>query len=255
MGFIPVKCNPYEIGGEMETGGKVWPGARILQRILLEGPTAGNLDTSFSNPNPVPLNVTPRTVLELGAGTGLVGLALAKCGYGDHVYITDGMAAVAENIENNWRATKKNRRVSEVHTAQYRWSMTGEADDSVHDDGKELYPVDWLKPELIIGSDIVYDRDVIPDLCETLFRLLPCRFGAVIVCEERNEATFTAFRKYLAMIGLAVRDIELRKEDGTFDVLEGGTLLDNGTFRALHINGPDEMDNFLNNPNWVEETT
>ena len=80
MGFIPVKCNPYEIGGEMETGGKVWPGARILQRIFLGGPTPGNLDTSFSNPNPVPLNFTPRTVLELGAGCGLLSVVAARLG-------------------------------------------------------------------------------------------------------------------------------------------------------------------------------
>lgn len=187
-------------------------------------------------------------------------MSLARCGYADLIQITDGQESVVENIERNLQVSSRHTSVglaSEVWVSQYVWSVDPEEEEvqnewpsntfrgfgTRHPDVTR-YPFDNGRPDLIVGSDLVYDPDVVPALCATINRLLPTRLGALIVFEERNPLTWAVFLEELERIGLAVKHIPLLKQDGIYDLPQGGTLLDEGTFHCILINTPDMLDQF-----------
>ena len=127
-------------GRGVGTGGAVWPAAGALCRCLRDERLDG------------------LSVLELGTGTGAVGLFAAGCG-ARSVVLTDADASLCSLAAENWRS---NRNVlpegTSVTTRRYRW---GE-------------PVDLLGGpfELVVGSDVTYEPRAHGVLLRTLSTLL-----------------------------------------------------------------------------------
>ncbi|KAF5388323.1 hypothetical protein D9615_000114 [Tricholomella constricta] len=119
-------------------GGIAWPAGEVLASFLAKQGAA---------------YVRGRTILELGSGTGLVGLVAAKLG-GTTVCITD-QAMLLDIMRRNVRA---NALQDSVRVAELNW-------------GTPL-PQDISPPDLILAADCVYYEPAFPLLVQTLADLV-----------------------------------------------------------------------------------
>ncbi|KAF4383340.1 hypothetical protein F8388_009371 [Cannabis sativa] len=142
---------------------QLWPAATTLVTLL---------DDHRRNPNKSPLSpalrsrssdgpdLPPLTILELGSGTGLLGIAAAVT-LGANVTVTD-LPHVIPNLQFNVDANAEALAVNggTVKVASLSW---GEAGD-VELIGREF--------DVIIGSDVVYHDHLYEPLLQTLYLLL-----------------------------------------------------------------------------------
>ena len=91
-------------------------------------------------------------VLELGSGTGFVGLALAKLG-ASRVTLTD----LPQRLPILKRNVEENGLEDDVSVQALAWGTTSAIDD---------------EPDLIVASDVTYDAELVPLLATTLAALL-----------------------------------------------------------------------------------
>ena len=92
-------------GRGVGTGGAVWPAAELLCRWMLQERAA----------------VAGASVLELGSGTGAVGLFAAGCGAAS-VILTDGDASLCTLAADNARDNRALMpEATSVATRRYRW--------------------------------------------------------------------------------------------------------------------------------------
>ncbi|KAJ2838982.1 Protein-lysine N-methyltransferase efm6 [Coemansia sp. 'formosensis'] len=145
-------------------GSTVWDTGLVLAKYFDHQTYLGNLDLSG------------KTVLELGSGTGIVGIALGRLHPKCQVVLTDKEELVPlldRNIELN--------------------SAT---------DNTRAQCLDWTKstsldrvPDLIIVSDGIWDKDLHQPLAETLARLAGSETRVLLAYESRKfdeEAEFIA---------------------------------------------------------------
>mmetsp|Transcript_3488 Transcript_3488/g.10125 ORF Transcript_3488/g.10125 Transcript_3488/m.10125 type:complete len:287 (+) Transcript_3488:151-1011(+) len=95
-----------------------------------------------------------KTVLELGSGCGLVGLVAAALGA--HVMLTDlptVLDLLSSNVTANLPAILAAGGRAEVTALQW---------------GKDAPPPGWGSPDLVLGADLVYHRELYPVLLDTL---------------------------------------------------------------------------------------
>ena len=97
-------------GRGVGTGGAVWPAAELLARWMLDERMA----------------VQGARVLELGSGTGAVGLFAAGCG-ASSVLLTDGDASLCSLAADNARDNRALMPDVSVTTRRYRWGGSEEA--------------------------------------------------------------------------------------------------------------------------------
>jgi predicted nicotinamide N-methyase len=137
------------------TGGRVWPAAATLCRFLARTGAARG-----------------QRVLEVGCGTGATGLTCAAALNASSVLLTEGgsdglLQLARRNVETNRRHIH-----CEVSVERHSW---GDAVDA-----------SWA-PELIVGSDVTYDRDGHDRLCATLLAL---GAPALLAHQHRRVASF-----------------------------------------------------------------
>ena len=108
----------------------VWPAARVLLQWL-RASLRESLGTELAG----------ATVLELGAGTGFLALALAEAGAGK-VFAVEGDEDAWENLKQNVRASAK------VQPVFWNW----ETDPSMPQE------VPLQSVQLVVASDVVYPR-------------------------------------------------------------------------------------------------
>lgn len=161
------------LGGE-----RVWPAAGRLASFLVYHLGAHGRKGA------------PPMVVELGAGTGYCGMALAK--HGAEVVLTDVpwlLPLLQYNVEANFGASKCS--ISAPKLASLRWG-------SVLDAAELLLGLGGRAPDLVIGSDVVYQEALYEPLLSTVLAL-----GAVDVILgiiERDDVTNT-FRARLQVLG------------------------------------------------------
>jgi predicted nicotinamide N-methyase len=129
------------------TGQVIWPGATVLAEYLL---THSSI-------------IQGKTVLELGAGTGLTGLFISHLTY--WVILTDGNEIVMNVLSKNVEFAR-----GKCSAVQVEWGK--EALE------REGYPG---KYEVIIGADVVYWEDSIEPLYHTVKALLAQK-GKFVMC-------------------------------------------------------------------------
>ncbi|KAI0771494.1 putative methyltransferase-domain-containing protein [Trametes elegans] len=143
-------------------GGIAWPAGEVLssyitRRQSLEG----------------------KTVLELGSGTGLVGIVAGKLGA--RVWITD-QAPLLGIMEQN---VSLNNLESHVSVAELNWG--------------EPIPSEFSKPDLILAADCVYFEPAFPLLVKTLADLVQDGTPKILFCyKKRRKADrrfFTLLKK------------------------------------------------------------
>ncbi|KAF6166652.1 hypothetical protein GIB67_005514 [Kingdonia uniflora] len=138
----------------------------VIRQITSQGlsfqlwPAATTLVTLLDNHQPTTLSsilhprVPPLRILELGSGTGLLGIAAASI-LGANVTLTD-LPHVLPNLQFNADANKETVGGSSVSVASLRW---GEEED-MKSIGREF--------DVILGSDVVYYHHLYDPLLKTL---------------------------------------------------------------------------------------
>ena len=164
------------------TGGRVWPASAALCRYLAR--------TGI---------VRGKAILELGCGTGATGLTCAAALNASSVILTEGGSEGLLQLARRNVAANRRLLPCEVDVQRHGW---GE-------------PVEWA-PELVVGSDVTYDRDAHDRLCATLKAL---KAPAILAHQHRRVASFLSgesqldhFLETADQMGLAVDRVH---EDAT----------------------------------------
>ncbi|KAF8351197.1 putative methyltransferase-domain-containing protein [Amanita rubescens] len=160
--------NPISISLFMDAspgcGGIAWPAGQILsnyivKRGLLQG----------------------KTILELGSGTGLVGLVAGKLGA--KVWITDQAPLLGIMRKN----VKMNHLESCVTVAELNWGVDP--------------PPDIPRPDVILAADCVYFEPAFPLLAQTLADLADQSTEVLFCYKKRRKADkrfFAFLKKYFS---------------------------------------------------------
>ena len=168
---VSIKEAPRLISGSGTTGLRTWEAALYLATYL----------SSQSH-------LCNKTVLELGTGTGLVGLSLVKS---PHVQLkrmmfTDGDSQLLDNLGPTLELNGAKR--SNVVCQQLLWGTTDPTN-----------PEAYIQPtpsqvDYVIGADITYDALVVGKLCNTISDFF--KLGAttaIIAATVRNPDTIRAW--------------------------------------------------------------
>ena len=158
---VPTSATAASLGLDLEapgwsggygTGGKVWSSAAVLTRWL--------------GANAPALGLEGASVLELGSGTGAVGLAAAAMG-ATRVVLTDGgseslLKLAKDNAARNRAPGGSIDPSCDIRVARYRWG-----------DGKMPAAVADAAPfDLVVGSDCTYSVGGHGPLCDVIREVL-----------------------------------------------------------------------------------
>ncbi len=171
-------------------GGQLWPAGMVLSKYMLSYHKTQSL--------------RGRTIVEIGAGGGLVGLAVALgCEVDTPIYITDQVPMLALMQKNISLNGLDGRVVAEV----YDWG-TPPPSSILHGSGgeqKDPYP------DVVLAADCVYFEPAFPLLLQTLVDLI----GPSTICyfcfKKRRKADMRFIRDMMKKF--AVEQIEYAGRD------------------------------------------
>lgn len=135
-------------------------------------------------------------MLDLGAGLGLCGIALAKR-YKCHVKLSDFDDRVIARCEDN---VMRNRVNSCVDVVKLDWSESK---------GRRKSGSDLPDFDLIISADTIYDPSLLPNLVDTILLFLTGSSRFILSTSIRNLVTCQKFLALLSENDLGVREIRM----------------------------------------------
>lgn len=149
-------------------------------------------------------DITGKSVLELGAGTGYLSILASKYLGASRVAATDGSDEVINALSDNFYLNGLQNDRSLVPASLFWGHAIVRPEETA-----------WGQPgpiDTVIGADITYDQRVIPSLVGTLTELRE-HFPAIkiiISATQRNEETFRAFADVCGNSGFKVNFMEFR---------------------------------------------
>ncbi|KAF3058435.1 putative protein N-methyltransferase YNL024C [Daldinia childiae] len=166
--FAGLLAEPLRLHEDLASGcgGQTWPAGMVLAKHMLRYHRDDMKDSR---------------ILELGAGGGLVGLAVAKgCTIGNPLYITDQLemhSLMEHNISLN--------------------ELEGQAKAAILNWGEPLpQDIAVFKPDVILAADCVYFEPAFPLLLATLSDLLKlCPSATIYFCFKKRRRADMQFLK------------------------------------------------------------
>ncbi|WVQ70537.1 hypothetical protein IAR50_000056 [Cryptococcus sp. DSM 104548] len=153
-------------------GGVTWPAGEVMSRYLVY--------RHVSEPE----KLKGKKILELGSGTGLVGLVTAMIEPSSEIWITD-QAPLLDLMETNTRSNLGEEN-STVHVAEFNW---GEPVSS-------SIPIEDI--EVVLAADCVYSEPAFPLLVQTLCDVAPLGKNIEILFSYNKRRK--ADKKFFAML-------------------------------------------------------
>ena len=146
-----------------------------------------------------PSLVRNKQVLELGAGTGYLGILCAKHLGAERVVVSDGSDDVINNLADGFflNGLQGSDRIAPMYL---KWGHAlVDTEEAAWNGGRNV--------DVVLGADITYDASVIPSLVATLEELAGLFKGVAILiaATERNRATFQSFLDVCGNRGFAIR--------------------------------------------------
>ncbi|XP_071707530.1 uncharacterized protein [Rutidosis leptorrhynchoides] len=149
--IVPLNCSLNMLEGD--TGCSIWPSGLFLSEFVLSSPEVFSM----------------KSCLELGSGVGLVGICLTHV-KPSKVVVSDGDLSTLANLKVNLELN---------HTS----SRFGSSESIVEDPCKvECLHLPWesalesdlqdLRPDIVLGADVIYDPQCIPHLVRVIATLL-----------------------------------------------------------------------------------
>ncbi|AJT02485.1 hypothetical protein H749_YJM195N00305 [Saccharomyces cerevisiae YJM195] len=176
-----------EDGGESGCGGKVWIAGELLCEYILEKSVNHLLSKTVNGTKQF------KKVLELGSGTGLVGLCV---GLLEKNTFHDGTKVYVTDIDKLIPLLKRNIELDEVQyevlARELWWGEPLSADFSPQEGAMQANNVD-----LVLAADCVYLEEAFPLLEKTLLDLTHCINPPVILMayKKRRKADKHFFNK------------------------------------------------------------
>lgn len=167
--YVRLRESPNVISAHGSTGHRTWEAALALSDYLI---TAGLLvDTNGRK---------AKKLVELGAGTGLVGLIAAKLDPALEVILTDGDEKVVDNLRSNI-ALNNNSEQTKITAKVLLWNETPVVPGT----------------DVVLAADVTYDGSVIPHLVACLAQFVAACPGCriIVAATIRSENTFQVFEK------------------------------------------------------------
>lgn len=209
-GLLIQEGSPYKNSCHLVWGSVLWDSGLALARFFTwnENQLGGGVMSS----------VRSRSILELGAGTGVVGLTLAKLGA--EVTLTDFETEVLELIRRNAAA---NDLTSAIHIRELDWAK----------------PATFLKSksfDLIVAADVLYSRrDRMFTKALIAHMVAGASSTAIVASPPREDSPLPGFFDLVLGAGLCLE----RLEDGNGAAARSGSgspgtsALDGSRFVAL----------------------
>jgi len=149
-----------------------------------------------------PSLISGKSVLELGAGTGLLSILCAKYLRASHVLCTDGSESVVEALPTNLYLNGLEGS-SVIRTGELIWghALVG-TEDAQWNSGRKI--------DVVLGADLTYDSAGFPALISTFNELIGLNpeVKILITATVRNERTFKRFVETCSKRGLVVKMME-----------------------------------------------
>lgn len=202
--YVRLKESPNVISAHGSTGHRTWEAALALSDyIITAGLPYDSDDTEESNP--------PRKLVELGAGTGLVGLIAAKLDPTLEIILTDGDEQVVNNLRANIELNNNNN------------SSTIDDSDSTEPVRRPRISTEVLlwnetpvvaNTDLVMAADVTYDASVIPQLVACLAQFADANGGCSIIVAAtiRSQETFQVFQESCTAHGLILTKLRSYNE-------------------------------------------
>jgi len=138
--------------GGFGTGGKVWSSSKVLSKYLLEEARHENAKKFNENEN----------IIELGCGTGYLGISAAKALRSRSLTLTDGgTEALLKLCEENARQNG----IENVAACKLEWGV-GKLSRELRE------RVEAFRPSIILASDCTYERKAHEALCDSIVEIL-----------------------------------------------------------------------------------
>lgn len=177
-----IKCSSIEIKDNLEfdiencgIGGRIWRGAVMLAVFLKS--------QFFSKYG----EINGKTVIELGAGSGVCGLVASTMG-AQKIYLTDRDDGCVELMKKNYEHNAKQLRLSRTEVVKLDW-MSQEDCAKLKDSF-----------DVILGADILYSPSMVDDLISGLERLCAPGSYAILSIGKRGDE-FEDFVKKIKQSG------------------------------------------------------
>jgi len=194
---IKIRELPMADGVHASTGCQLWCSSIVLAQDVLTRPQL----------------VADKTVVEIGAGCGLLGIAVARLAR--RTLLTDGDEEAVRNLQFNlevnepvWRCSAAGEEVRnrEASTRVLRW---GEVNG---------WPADE-RVQVVIGSDIIYGHwgDKVAEAC--LHMVAPGGIIMLAAAEDRRSGV-RVFQEHLYAAGWHVSETKFCSERGNFRFYE-----------------------------------
>ncbi|QPG77064.1 hypothetical protein FOA43_004462 [Brettanomyces nanus] len=185
---IRIRESPRLLLGMGTTGLRTWDASLFLSQYLVEV-----LRSKTPELAGVRMNFVNRSVIELGCGTGFVGICLYKL-FRDQLkqmIFTDGDTRLIDRISTNFALNDMSIDAKDLKVCKLWW-------------GEDDFPNTEINT--IVAADVTYDGSVIPDLVETLNEAMSQDNGkygrvdtAYIAATVRNSSTMAIWTEYLEM--------------------------------------------------------
>jgi len=190
------------------TGLRTWLASQVLAQYLILYPDL----------------VNNKRILELGSGAGLLGIIVATLQQLHHaqneviptpvpIWLTDVNDAVLSRCRDNVQLPcNSSSSHLGINYCLLDWSDALETPEAL-----PLRSVlhDEIKPDLVLGADLVFDPDLIPALVGTLRIAMQHGAEALIALTVRNEDTFSKFI-HAAEQSLSLLDLDVHLDNTMF---------------------------------------
>lgn len=173
------------------TGLRTWEAALHLGQYLCANPSI----------------INGKRILELGAGTGYLGILCANYLAAEHVIVSDGSDDVINNLPDSLFLNGLQTDLdsgggnSKITPTQLLWGHALVGTEEERWNGGR-------KVDVVLGADITYDASIIPSLVGTLEDLVELYpdVKVLIAATERNRETFESFLEVCGKRGFQVDD-------------------------------------------------
>ena len=171
---LPIKNADSPFGDDAiddTTGLGIWCASLVMGRWMASKSMLGRFDG--------------KSVLELGAGCDIPGLAIGLYSNAKNVYITDYNPATMKNLHYNIDLNTDRLKSSIPNWVEKVSAMTIDWDD------ESTWPSE--KMDVVIGSDLIYQESIVPLLLKVLNGLLKDRGAFLYSCPSDGRDGLTQF--------------------------------------------------------------
>ena len=161
----------------------IWPASLFLCDWLMEKRKEDLLGDSF---------VGELRVLEIGCGLGIVGLTAVLSGLASFVCLTDANEEALQLVKENIEANELESGVASVFPHWWGTLLDAQAESC----------------NVLLGSDVIYDPELFPALCQTIVHFLHARKGniAFISLVVRSLETWRCFEVEAKKVGIQIQE-------------------------------------------------